>query len=162
MKPALWFLLKFIALTVPLTWLWVTGGREVYGAILGPVSNFVYELFGAEGVKPVWRERYINYVPFVSLMLLTPKLGWKSRLRGLVIGLLLIFAAHIAMNWISFAIRGRGGFPKYLAVFSDALPFFLWAALAREFVGDVARQVIGTAPPPEGAAEAEAPGESRG
>ena len=142
MKPVLWFGLKFVALTVPLTWLWVTGGREMYGSVLGPVSNFVYDLLGAEGVKPVWRERYINYVPFVSLILLTPRLSWKSRLQGLAIGLVLILVAHIAMNWISFSIRGRGPFPRYLAVFSDALPFFLWAALAREFVGDLARQVM--------------------
>ena len=144
MKQALWFVLKFVVLTVPLTWLWVTGGRESYGAILAPASNFIYDLLGAEGVRPVWRERYINYVPFVSLMLLTPRLGWKARLGGLATGLVLILVAHIAMNWISFAIRGRGPFPGYLAVFSDTLPFILWAVLARSYVAELARQVMGT------------------
>jgi len=153
MKSALWFAAKFILLTVPLTWLWVTGGREFYAEILSPVSRFVYELFGAEGVRPVWRERYINYVPFVSLMLLTPGVSWRRRLSGLAIGLVVILFAHIGMNWLSFAIRGRGPFPRFLAVFSDALPFFIWAALNREFVTDFARQVVGTASSSDSKAE---------
>ena len=145
MKSGLWFAAKFILLTVPLTWLWVQGGREAYGSILGPVSNFVYDLFGADQVKPVWRERYINFVPLVSLMLLTPGVPWRRRAWTLPVALVALFLCHIGMNWLSFEIRGRGPFPRFLAVFSDALPFFLWAALNPAFVGELARQVVGAA-----------------
>ena len=156
MKSALWFAVKFILLTVPLTWLWVEGGREVYGSILKPVSVFIHEVFGADRVRPVWRERYINFVPLVSLMLLTPGVSWKRRAWTLPVALLALFACHIGMNWLSFEIRGRGPFPRFLAVFSDALPFFLWAALNPTFVGALARQMVGM--PAAGASGSDPPG----
>ena len=135
MSRALWFALKFVALTAPLTWLWVTGGRELYASCFTPLADAVYELFGVEGVKAVWRERYINQVPFVALMLLTPSLGLRQRLVRLALGVVVILLAQIALNGI--VQYGRAtveSLPIGLAILSDALPFVLWALLAREFL----------------------------
>lgn len=149
MKSVLWFAVKFIVLTVPLTWLFFEEGRALYGRyVFAPAAIFVYDLFGAEGVKAVWRARYINVVPFVSLMLLTTGIGWRRRLVGLGVGLLVLFASHIGLNWLFFELRGRGdSLRAFLSVLSDTLPFLIWAVINRDFVTSVARHVAGTGTP---------------
>lgn len=135
MKRALWFALKFIALTVPLTWIWVSGGRQVYASYFIPVADGIYELLGVEGVRAVSRERYINYVPFVALVILTPSLSLRRRVVGLVAGAFALFCSHVLINgiahhWVEGAVR----LPVELAIVSDALPFLLWAIVAPEFI----------------------------
>jgi hypothetical protein len=147
MRRALWFAIKFVALTAPLTWLWIAGGRELYASYFVPIADAIYDLLGVEGARGYsWRERYINYVPFAALVLLTPSLGARRRAVGLAAGLLAIFASHVLFNGI--AQHGAEDFatmPTALSIASDSLPFLLWAIIARDFVRDVARRVI--APP---------------
>ncbi len=69
MKTA-WFILKFVALTVPLTLLWKEWGRGAYGGVLHDVSGTIYRWFGLHELQPHGpRDRYINYIPFIALML---------------------------------------------------------------------------------------------
>jgi hypothetical protein len=144
MRRIAWFALKFVALTVPLTWLWVAGGRELYGATFASAADVLYEWVGYHGANVPWRERYINVVPYVALVLLTPGLGWRRRGIGLALGLVAILCAQLILNAV--AQWGRPhpvSFPVGIAVLSDAMPFLLWAILARDFVRDLVRGVAG-------------------
>ena len=133
MKPALLFLVKFICLTAPFIWLWRVGGLAVYHAVYSPVAEAIYGWLGFEGVAAPARDRYINIIPFVTLMILTPKLSVRRRLGGTAIGLLILFAMHIAVNLT--ANPKTLALPRNIRLMLDAAPFFLWIIIANEFVG---------------------------
>jgi hypothetical protein len=134
MKPALLFLAKFVCLTAPVVWLWQIGGLSVYHALYSPIANAIYEWLGFEGVATPARDRYINMIPFVALMILTPNLSTRRRLGGTAIGLMILFTMHIAVNLTANPVNLRLPWPVSLAV--DAAPFFLWVIIANEFVRD--------------------------
>ncbi len=134
MKPALLFLAKFVCLTAPVVWLWQIGGLSVYHALYSPIANAIYEWLGFEGVAAPARDRYINMIPFVALMVLTPNLSTRRRLGGTAIGLMILFTMHIAVNITANPVTLRLPWPVSLAV--DAAPFFLWVIIANEFVRD--------------------------
>jgi hypothetical protein len=141
MRRLLWFALSVVALTGPLTWLWVNGGREWYGWSLAPVANAVYALLGLDGVRFFPRDRYINQVPFAALVLLTPGLSARRRFAGLALGVLAIFALQMTVNAI--ALRGAPeatSLPAGLSILSDAAPFVLWALVARDFLARFTRR----------------------
>ena len=98
MKPALLFLIKFVCLTAPLIWLWLAGGLNLYHAVYSPIASAIYEWLGFEGVATPARTRYINLIPFLALMVLTPNLSTRRRLGGTAIGLVILFSMHIAVN----------------------------------------------------------------
>lgn len=154
MKRALWFGLSFVALTVPLTWLWVSGGRELFAEwLFAPLAGAIYDALGLE-VRPVWRERYIHYLPFIALVLLTPRLGAKRKAKGLAGGVAAIFLCDVVINGITqHGQRHPTDLPMPLMVLSDALPFIVWAVIARDFVRELARGVMQapSAEPPEDA-----------
>jgi hypothetical protein len=110
MKPALLFLVKFVCLTAPFVWLWQVGGLSAYYALYNPVANAVYEWLGLEGVSAPARDRYINLVPFLALMVLTPNLSTRRRLGGTAIGLLILFANSPGrFRWLSMRHRSSCG-----------------------------------------------------
>lgn len=133
MKRALLVGLAFLLVTLPATWLWLEWGQQAYGSVFGPTARTLYDLLGLDGI-PVKRERlrYINLVPFVGLMLVTPGLPLRRRLGGLAVGLLLLFASHLLLNALGSSIPGGTRLPTTAAIVSDALPFVLWVAIARE------------------------------
>jgi len=137
MKTALLFALKFVAITVPLVWLWVEWGRMAYGDLLHAVSGFLYELFGWGRPPSGSRERFVNIVPFLVLVLLTPRLSPVRRWGGLAAGLGVLFVFHMIFHAIGQAYRGR--IPLPVTQLSDALPFVLWLVIAHEFVRDSIR-----------------------
>lgn len=138
MKQTLLFLAKFVALTAPLTWLWQVWGRRAYAAFYGPVAHSIYSLLGFDRVPTPSRERFINYIPFLTLMILTPRLSLRRRLLGTALGMLALFALHIATNLLD--PPGTLSFPIGLSLALDAAPFLLWVLIAHEFVRDVARR----------------------
>jgi hypothetical protein len=141
MRRLLWFALKVVTLTLPLTWLWVSGGREWYGWSLAPVADAIYALIGLDGVTFFPRDRYINQVPFAALMLLTPGLDARRRFGGLALGALAIFAVQMLVNAIALGgSPGATSLPAGLSIFSDAAPFVLWAVIARDFLARFARR----------------------
>jgi len=144
MKKALLFVLEFVALSVPLTWLWVSWIRPVYGAFFHHAASAIYALFGLSGVPTPMRQRYIHYIPFVVLMILTPRLSARRRFGGIALGVLALFVFQVAANWIA----SPGGtlrlvLPLPIGLLSDALPFVLWALIAHEFVRDAANRALG-------------------
>ena len=134
MKPALRFLIKFFCLTAPIVWLWHIGGWRYYHALYSPVAEAVYAWLGLEGVEATSRIRYINLIPFVTLMVLTPNLSTRRRLAGTTIGLVILFAMHIAVNLA--ANPKTQVLPQMVRLMLDAAPFFLWVIIAHEFVRD--------------------------
>jgi hypothetical protein len=141
MKKALLFVLEFVALSVPLTWLWVSWVRPIYGSFFHHAATTIYALFGLSGVPTPTRQRFIHYVPFVVLMILTPRLSARRRFGGIALGGLVLFVFQVASNWIALTGGRSLAFPLPIALLSDALPFVLWALIAHEFVRDAVHRV---------------------
>ena len=120
----------FCVVTLLLTWLWGAWGRVAYGKFLLLVAPPIYDAigFGGARVGPL-RERYINFVPFVGLMLVTPGLTLRRRGLGLAAGLGLIFVAHLALNLTELLQPGEH-LPFVPSLISDTAPFLLWVILA--------------------------------
>ena len=138
MKPALLFLAKFVCLTAPFVWLWQIGGLSAYHALYSPVADAIYGWLGFEGVATPARDRYINLVPFLALMVLTPNLSTRRRLGGTAIGLLILFSMHIAVN-LTANPPPTYRLPRPVELTLDAAPFFLWFVIANEFLRDFMR-----------------------
>ncbi len=147
MKQALWFAIKFVALTAPLTWLWVVAdGRELFARhVFVPVAGTIYDALGLE-IRAVWRERYIHFVPFIALVLLTPRLSARRRTIGLLGGLVAMFCVDVVINGVTqYGQKRPVDLPMPMKVLSDALPFAVWAVVAQQFVADLARGAVGSA-----------------
>jgi len=141
MKRIILFTLAFAALTLALTWLWLAGGNAFYGLTMQPVAREINEWLGLDGPGTMLRNRFINMVPFVSLMLITPRLSFRRRVGGLIIGLLVLVASHLALNAIAVSLQSTRHFPPTVALLSDAEPFILWFVLARDFIQDSVQSI---------------------
>ncbi|MBK7948311.1 MAG: hypothetical protein IPK00_06120 [Deltaproteobacteria bacterium] len=121
----------FVAITLLLTWLWNEGGRMAYGRFLKAVAPPIYDLLGFDGARVgAFRQRYVNFVPFIGLVLVTPGLSRKRRLLGLAIGLVVLFCGHLALNLTEVG-RGRARhLPILPSLVSDTLPFLVWLGVA--------------------------------
>jgi len=130
MKKTLLIIVCFAIISIGLTWFWNEFARESYADLLKTVAPPIYKLIGFEGARVgALRERYINFVPFVSLLLVTPGLTLKRRSIGLVLGLFTIFVSHLALNLTELLQPGRS-LPAIPSVVSDAFPFFIWIFVA--------------------------------
>jgi hypothetical protein len=74
-----------------------------------------------------------NVPPFVALMLLTPGLRWRRRLKALGIGVLVLCAGHLLYLLMAFAFSSRIAhspeIPTALGELFLTLPFLLWIVL---------------------------------
>ena len=136
MKRALLVALGFASITLFLAWSWEEAGlRMAYGRFLRLTGRPILDLIGLDGVRLVnGRLRYINWIPFVGLMLVTPGLTWRRRGSGLVAGLVVLYASHLLINATHRA--GARQLPLFPSLVSDALPFLLWLAAAHPVVRD--------------------------
>ena len=134
------FALSFVLITWPLTWFWLEGGDLKYLAFLREVGDFVYGLLGIEGVRIIPRARYMNLIPFVALVLVTPQIGLTRRSLGLLIGLVILVLSHLAFSYMLYRAR-RLNYGPVLVNISDALPLALWAVIARELVWETVKRV---------------------
>ena len=161
-------LLKFVAITAPLVWWWTHGGLETYHEIFRRLAFPLLQEMGVTHVSAgLVRDRFVGFIPFLGLMLVTPGLALKRRLVGLAVGAFVIFLSHVGLSywsWVSFGEEGRTGasmaryFPAL--VMTDAVPFVLWALFANRFLlAQIARVLPGVAiasPPVSADAPAEA------
>ena len=149
-------LLKIVAVSAPLTWLWLAWGREAYGKLFFTLSLPIYGLFGVTDLVPEGaRDRFINYLPFLILMLITPRLSWRRRVVGTCAGFVVIFLFHVLFVYLvttaqdpGAATMTRQGFMRIVPAnaLSDALPFALWVLIAREFVWESVAKLLGGQP----------------
>ena len=130
MKKAILIVLAFCVISVGLTWIWNEWARALYGHFLNAVAPSIYELIGFEHARVgALRQRYINFVPFVSLLLVTPGLTLQRRTIGLFLGLFSIFVSHLALN-LTELLQPGNSLPIVPSVISDALPFLVWIIAA--------------------------------
>ncbi len=130
MKRALIVVLAFGLVSVALTFLWNEWGRDAYATLFKFVARPVYDAIGFSAARVgAYRDRYINFVPFVSLVLVTPGIGFRRRSIGLGLGLVTIFVSHLALN-LTEGLHPGPSLPVVPAIFSDAFPFLLWVAVA--------------------------------
>ena len=136
--------LEFVALTVPLTWLWVAWAQDAYTGLIGTVGAPLLESLGVRSVpeSPAVK-RFVSYVPFLVLLAVTPGLGWRRRLVGGLVGCVAIFLCHLALVAIE-ALAHTGSRPTEdafstvfpAAMFADAFPFILWAIVSQRVLRD--------------------------
>lgn len=146
-----WLLLaEFIAITLPLAWLWHLWGREAYLGVFQTLTAPLLEAFGVDRFpEKLVRNRFLNVLPFLALMIITPGLSARRRAVGTGIGLAVLFVGHVALAVIGRTVLMRMGaenaYPALLPVIlvSDSLPFVLWAAIAHEFAGELATRALG-------------------
>ena len=146
-------LLKVVAVSAPLTWLWLTWGREAYGRLFFELAMPIYGALGLTTLIPEGaRDRFINYLPFLILMLITPRLTLKRRVFGTLVGFGVIFMAQLAFVYVvdQDLSQGRGlTHSQFIRIvpantMSDSLPFVLWILVAREFVWESVTGVFKT------------------
>jgi hypothetical protein len=154
-KKILVLILEFVLLSLPLTWLWMEGGREAYGKFLLGLLVLLRESFGLEyaGRVPAVA-RFFGYVPFLVLVAITPGIGLKRRVVGFVVGGALILASHLALCVAVNAAQAEHGgtsgevaaiFPYLLM--ADAFPFLLWAVVASGVIGSALSRFTGAGAP---------------
>jgi hypothetical protein len=130
MKKSILIILAFCVISIGLTWFWNEWARTHYAHFLNAVAPSIYELIGFGDARVgALRERYINFVPFVSLVLVTPGLTLRRRTIGLVLGLFSIFVSHLALNLTELLQPGRS-LPIVPSIISDTLPFLVWIVVA--------------------------------
>ena len=130
MRRAIPIIVGFVLITIGLTWFWEESGRVLYGRFLKTVAPPIYDAIGFGDARVgAFRQRYINWVPFVGLMLVTPRLALRRRLVGLGLGLVLLFTGHLALN-LTERVYKAAQLPFLSMLLSDALPFLLWILFA--------------------------------
>ncbi len=134
MKRFLLVVAGFFALTLLLAVVWEEGGgRIAYGRFLKQSGRPIFDLLGLDGVRIMGlRTRYINWIPFVGLVAVTPGLTLRRRTLGLAVGLVTLWATHLALNVTQ--VRGAGQLSLVPLLLSDALPFLLWLFVAHPVV----------------------------
>lgn len=130
MKKALVSFTIFAIVTIVLTWFWGEWGRMGYGRFLKAVAPPIYDAIGFGDARVgAFRQRYINFVPFVGLVLATPGLELRRRLGGLCLGIIALFVGHLALNLTELMGKGRH-LPFVPSILSDTLPFLAWVVVA--------------------------------
>lgn len=120
----------FVVITIALTWVWTEWGREAYGHFLRAVAPPLYELIGFGDARVgAFRQRYINFIPFVGLVLVTPRIAAKRRALGLAAGLVALFVGHLVLN-LTERMQPGAHLPFVPSLISDALPFVIWVVVA--------------------------------
>lgn len=142
--------LEFAAITVPLTWLWMHGGQDLYFRFYMRIASRVLLLIGVTNFPPgLVRDRMISFIPFLALMLVTPHIPLLRRWIGIAAGFTLLFVSHIALTWwawVSFVRDGKSVdsmmtyFPAL--VVADAMPFLLWALFANRALSEFFARVL--------------------
>ena len=133
-------LLEAAALSVALTALWLAWGESAYQAFFAESARPLLRALGVHALpdSPA-RRRFVSFVPFLVLMLVTPGLAWRRRLGGILLGIPLIFLGHVALVAVE-ALSPTARRPTSdsfstllpAALFADALPFLLWALFAAD------------------------------
>ncbi|MDJ0848571.1 MAG: hypothetical protein QNK04_09355 [Myxococcota bacterium] len=151
MRRILLLLLEFVALSAPLTWLWLEWGQALYGELLFAALDPFYDaLGGRHASRSPAGHRYLAYVPFLALMAITPGMALRRRLLSMLAGFALIFLSHVLLTVAVDAANARYDdsaqassalFPFLLL--ADGLPFLLWYLFFRGFLHSLVAEARG-------------------
>jgi len=144
-------LLKIVVVSVPITWIWEKWGREAYGALFLQLTLPIYGLFGYHALLPEGaRDRFINYLPFLVLMLVTPRMSLTRRAVGIVVGFVVIFIFQIFFVWYQYVAvpdpesLNQQTYSRFLPVMllCDSIPLILWIVIAKDFVKEITSKLF--------------------
>lgn len=133
-------MLKLVAISVVVTFVWFWWLQLRYAAMFGPAAKFAFRTLGIQKSGHLLvLEHFTSLVPFIALSLSLPNGFKKKRLLRLGIGITIIAAAHylllIAVSAV-YAAHGLTGITyKYIfpmLTINDALPLLLWIVLFAE------------------------------
>jgi hypothetical protein len=151
MKALLLGLIKFVAVTAPVTWWWMHGGQQIYFKAFIAVSRPLFVILGVTNFPPsMVRDRMLNFLPFIALMAVTPHIPALRRFISTLAGLFLIYLSQVGLAY--WAYVGVSQYAKTdpalkvhffpAEIFSDALPFAVWAIFAGSALGTMLSQII--------------------
>jgi hypothetical protein len=156
-KKLLLLLLKIVAVSLPLTWVWMEWGRAAYAKLFKQIAIPIYGYLGETTLLPnAARDRFIHYLPFLILMIITPRMSWARRILGTLVGFVVLFAFQVIFVYVDYVStvgseqqRTQEGFETFFPVMllSDSLPLILWAIIAHEFVREMASKIFETGAP---------------
>ena len=134
-------LVLFFALTIPLSWLWHEWGVERYVAFLFAIMRKLRDTvgwpFAGKGGGGL-SLRFVSHVPFLVLVLITPRLSMRRRVLGALLGSLFIAVTHLFIITLVNAafLAGDSVFRKVapFVLIMDGLPFLAWLVVARDFL----------------------------
>ena len=106
----------------------IMGIRVVAAGFLNTDTSVTYTILNRDVTMPELGHLVANVAPFVALVLATPRLGLRRRLRIIGIGAGLIFLSHLATVVVRLA--GRTPLTTTVGFVSITLPFLLWIVLA--------------------------------
>ena len=134
-------LVLFFALSIPLAWLWREWGVQRYVAFLFAIMRKLSDTLGwpfaGKGGGGL-SLRFLSHVPFLVLVLLTPRLSVRRRVLGALLGSLFIAATHLFIITLVNAafLAGDSVFRKVapFVLIMDGMPFLAWLVVARDFL----------------------------
>lgn len=130
-------LIAFVVVSIGLTFIWNEWLRALYGQFFQIVAPPIYDAIGLGHARVAsLRTRYINFVPFVALIVVTPGLPIVRRSVGLIAGLFAISAGHLALN-LTALIQPGVSLPVVAALVSDTFPFVVWFVIAYPVLVDL-------------------------
>jgi len=134
-KPLLLFLVKFLsAITVILifwvpVWLPIPSISERYISFITYTAVDIAEpLVGLPDVSITTGGGFPGIIPFIALILATPKIKWIKRIKSIVAGSILLLFFHLSIIVLQIAFPSyQIGFFSFYAIFGRiALPLILW------------------------------------
>jgi hypothetical protein len=134
-------LVLFFALTIPLAWLWQEWGVRRYVAFLLAIMLKLRDTLGwpfaGKGSGGI-SLRFLSHVPFLVLVLITPRLSVRRRVLGAFFGSVFIAISHLFIITLVNAafLTGDRVFHKVapFVLVMDGLPFLIWLVVARDFL----------------------------
>jgi len=146
MREKLWlFIAKFVLVSLVIFALWYfTGASKLEGAnqkpgwylmFLNHVMSFLLIKVAGLNIQyfPAPKPILLNLIPFVSLMIITKDIKWKTRLYKLALGLVILIGWHMVLTMLVYLLHEGYQMPAQayeklsvpLYLFSGTLPFIL-------------------------------------
>ena len=145
---------KVVGLSVAVTWIWLEWGRDAYSELFVELSLPIYGELGYTSLLPqAGRDRFINYLPFLILMIVTPRLSWLRRIVGIAVGFIVIFIFQVIFVLVDYLVFPEGAanmtqdsYSKFLPIMllTDSIPLILWVIIAKDFVKEKAAFIFTT------------------
>ncbi len=150
MSKLLRFFLLLAAFSLPLFWLWMEWGQEVYQKLIGLAIVPLVQALGEKGLNLfLLKAHYMNVVPLTALILASPALAWRKRLMALALGLAILYVWHLLFSLILNHYQTLWGPDRrFYRVFipaisvNSALPVILWSILAWEGVKELLGEIF--------------------
>lgn len=144
-SPLLRFIAMLIASSAILFVLWLWRGEAAYARAFGSLLRLLgFDTAAMRDAVPIVTPRLYNIIPLLSLMVAAWGITMRRRLWGMLIGFLLLATWHLVFLQLVHSIvsthgLGPGAYRRLspLFLFSDVLPWLLWAVVCRRPLADL-------------------------